>query len=743
MEVTTSVVICAYTEKRWDQLVAAVESVQAQDEAVGQIVLVIDHDDGLLYQATRRWPALTVLANRGPQGLSAARNTGIEASSGDIVLFLDDDAVADPDWAGRLTAPYADPAILGVGGSAQPVWQQPPPAWWPPEFGWVVGCSYRGQPTSVSAVRNLMGCNMSIRRSVLNAVGGFDVSLGRTPDSPLGCEETELCIRAQALFPQGRFLYEPRAVVHHAVPAERASWPYFRARCTAEGVSKARVARNVGRTAALSAESSYVRRVLPVGVLHNLGRGLSGDLSALARAGAIVAGLAFTATGFLKIRWTRPAGPPQEVGSTLRNSPARDSAEPVLPLVIDLNSPLAAIDARRAGQPPYASALCLLTRDGQPLTKVQLDLPESVVAGEQVDARLRAMLGPEATEPQAGPAPADSITDVAGRAVTVVVATRDRPELLAECIRSVFAGHVVPDRLLVVDNAPSTDATADLVARLARTEPRLGYVREGRPGLARAHNAALPYVRTELVAFTDDDVVVGPRWLERIVAAFASDDRVSCVTGLIVPRELDTLPQQWVEGNSIFDKGLRRRTFDNAEHRPADPLFPLTAGVLGSGANMAFRTADLRTRGGFDENLGIGTPAMGGDDLAAFYDVITAGQRLVYEPGAIVLHRHYRDYAGLRRQTYGYGAGLGAYLTRCVLRDPGAAFTFLRHAPAAARRARKILTPPAIAGLPPYPRDLTVQQWRGLISGPWRYLRSARGGRRDPKVPSGREVPRK
>jgi len=388
MKITTSVVICAYTVKRWDQLIAAVESVQAQNEPVGEIVLVIDHHDGLQNLAEERWPTLTVVANRGPQGLSGARNTGIEASSGDIVLFLDDDATADPDWAGRLIAPYADPTILGVGGSAQPVWQQPPPPWWPREFGWVVGCSYRGQPTSVSRVRNLMGCNMSVRRSVLQAVGGFDVGLGRTPDSPLGCEETELCIRAQTLFPQGRFLLEPGAVVHHMVPAERASWPYFRARCRAEGISKARVARNVGRTAALSAESAYVRRVLPVGVLQNLGLGLHGDLAALARAGAIVAGLAFTATGFLKIRWTRPAGPPQEVGSTLRNSPAGLSAEPVLPLVIDLNSPPGAIDARRDGQPPYASALCLLTRDGHPVTKVRLDLPQAVVTSDQIDAQV-------------------------------------------------------------------------------------------------------------------------------------------------------------------------------------------------------------------------------------------------------------------------------------------------------------------------------------------------------------------
>ena len=131
----------------------------------------------------------------------------------------------------------------------------------------------------------------------------------------------------------------------HPVPAERASWPNFRARRRAEGMPEAWVARNVGRTAALSAESVYVRRVPPTSVLQNLGRVFHGDLAALARAGAIVSGLGFTATGLLRIRWTRPAGPPQEVGSTLRNIFAGAIAGPLLPLVIDVNSPLA-IDAR-------------------------------------------------------------------------------------------------------------------------------------------------------------------------------------------------------------------------------------------------------------------------------------------------------------------------------------------------------------------------------------------------------------
>ena len=148
MTISTSVVICAYTEKRWDQLIAAVESVQAS-VPVGQIVLVIDHHDGLLNNAPERWPALTVAGEPGPAGLSAARNTGIEASSGDVVL-LPRRRRGGRARLGRICcAPYADPRRpRGRRLGAARLWQhRRQPAWWPEEFGWVVGCSYRGQPT--------------------------------------------------------------------------------------------------------------------------------------------------------------------------------------------------------------------------------------------------------------------------------------------------------------------------------------------------------------------------------------------------------------------------------------------------------------------------------------------------------------------------------------------------------------------------------------------------------------------
>lgn len=294
-----AVVICAYTEERWEDLRAAVTSVLDQSTPPAELVVVIDHNEELLGRAVEELPGARVVPNTGPKGLSGARNTGIEQSVAPIVAFLDDDAEAEPDWTERLVAPYADPLVLGVGGWAVPDWRGGTPDWFPEEFWWVVGCSYRGLPTTTAPVRNLIGCNMSVRRDVLVAVGGFDVGLGRTADRPLGCEETELCIRATDLHPGGRFVLEPSARVHHKVPAARTRWSYFRDRCRAEGVSKAWVARRVGSDSALASERVHALKVLPTGVLAGLVRVRPSDMSGAARAGAIVAGLFYTSTSYL------------------------------------------------------------------------------------------------------------------------------------------------------------------------------------------------------------------------------------------------------------------------------------------------------------------------------------------------------------------------------------------------------------------------------------------------------------
>ena len=745
MSMTTSVIICAYTEARWQQLLCAAESVRNQTTPVDEVLVVIDHNDELRNRAEQAMPWARVIASSGPAGLSGARNTGVAASKGEIVLFLDDDAVAEPDWLSHLISAYDDPCVLGVGGAANPVWEQSAPRWWPAEFGWVVGCSYRGQPVSTAPVRNLMGCNMSLRRTVLKAVGGFDDGLGRGSDNALGCEETELCIRARQLIPDGEFIFEPRAVVHHWVPESRSSWGYFRARCRAEGISKARVAAKVGRSAALSEEKAYTRRVLPMGIARNIRDGVTGDLAALARAGAIATGVSLTALSFFIAK----AGSRGRVQSDTSESDRGSVVAPVppaLPLIVNLNEPLQAIEAwcKRAGV-RYGAARCLVILDGEPIGRVRLNLSSGSLTPQQVADQLWERLAGQIIshrQSTSRPVPESLLTpglvsageyavssESPGPRADVVVATKDRPALLRECLESILRGSVKPERLIVVDNASASSETAELVRQLAKQEPSVRYVREDEPGLARAHNAALPYVGSPIVAFTDDDVVVDEQWLKRIAQAFADDESVACVTGIIAPRELDTLPQQWVEGNVIYDKGLQRRTFDRS-HRSSDPLFPYTAGAFGSGANMAFRASFLRKHGGFDEALGAGTIAMGGDDLAAFYDVISSGNRLVYEPAAIALHQHPRQYAALKRQSYGYGVGLGAHLTRCLLKSPGMALVFLRHAPAVIRRGTDVIRPATEPELPPYPRELSRLQWMGLASGPGRFLLSRRHSRR-------------
>ncbi len=258
---SVSVVICAYTEARWDNLVAAVRSVQRQGPPTAEVIVVIDHNEALFDRVRVEILGIKVIVNTGRRGLSGARNTGVAVATGDIVAFLDDDAEAEDQWLPRLVETYRDGDVLGVGGSVTPGWTGTRPRWFPPEFDWVVGCSYQGMPETRAPVRNFIGTNMSFRRAALVASGGFDSELGRVGADASGCEETELCIRMVGQG-GGRLIYEPSARVTHQVPATRATWQYFTRRCYQEGRSKAVVARLVGHQA-LATERSYLRGVIP------------------------------------------------------------------------------------------------------------------------------------------------------------------------------------------------------------------------------------------------------------------------------------------------------------------------------------------------------------------------------------------------------------------------------------------------------------------------------------------------
>ncbi|MBV8694276.1 MAG: glycosyltransferase family 2 protein [Chloroflexi bacterium] len=306
-----SVVICTYTAARWHDLVAAVESLHRQSKPPREIIVVVDHNQCLLERVHAELLGVVVVENSESQGLSGARNSGIAVARGALLAFLDDDAAAEPDWLARLCQCFEDARILGVGGTVVPAWSSKPPLWFPREFYWVIGCSYQDLPEKPVVVRNPLGGCACYRREMFEMVGGFRPEIGRVGTLPMGCEETELCIRASQRWPQKIFLYEPQARIHHHIPLSRASWHYFRTRCFAEGLSKATVTQFVGSKDALLTERTYIIRTLLGGMVRGVMNGiLHLDGTGFAQAGAIAAGLTITiagyATGIIARRFTRP-----------------------------------------------------------------------------------------------------------------------------------------------------------------------------------------------------------------------------------------------------------------------------------------------------------------------------------------------------------------------------------------------------------------------------------------------------
>lgn len=404
--------------------------------------------------------------------------------------------------------------------------------------------------------------------------------------------------------------------------------------------------------------------------------------------------------------------------------------------VVDVDRPLPAFAVEGADGRWHGRARLLVRWAGAPIGVVELDLgtglgPVAVADGiwASVGEELATRLGERGlTRPTSLPVAGLAAPPAGPRAVTasatVVIATRDRSASLARCLQTVLAQDHPDFDVVVVDNAPSDDRARRVVEHLGHHRAGIRYVREDQPGLARAHNVALPHVTGEVVAFTDDDVEADPQWLRRLTDGFA-DPRVGCVTGMIFPAEVETPAQAWIEAHAGFGKGTRRRVYDLDEHRPADELFPFTAGRLGSGANMAFRAQALEAMGGFDETLGVGTKARGGDDLAAFYDVIRAGHRLVYEPAALVRHHHHVDTAAVRRLSYSYGVALTAYLTRAIVERPSALVEMAARLPGGIRHGLRTTQPPpgpTVAGL----AGAGWRQRLGMAVGPWSYARSRR-----------------
>ncbi|MEV0841730.1 glycosyltransferase [Actinocatenispora sera] len=437
---------------------------------------------------------------------------------------------------------------------------------------------------------------------------------------------------------------------------------------------------------------------------------------------------------------------------------------------VELSDPLPAMPSRDATGRRADRAFLLLRRHTEPLALVPVAIPDEGLAPARLAAALTAALGPgriadavaaatprarhgghSAADQPAAPdgAPAASTMDTpeylrrraevlrAAPELTVAICTRDRAELLAQCLDAVAAQRYSRFRVLVVDNAPRTDATRRCVeAARARHPVEIDYLVAPRAGASNARNVALAATRGSTVAFVDDDAQPDPYWLAEIARAFADHPTADAVTGPVVPLVLDSPAQLWFEqyGGLSKGRGFREWVFGPGGRDRQHPLYPLPP--VGSGVNMTLRPGAVARIGRFDPALGGGAPALGGEDTLAFMTLLAAGGTVVYHPGALVRHRHRDDLAGLRSQLVGYGSGLTAAYTALVCRRPASLLTLARLAPRALHDLFAAGSPRMATIGPDFPRDLLTANRHGMLRGPLWYLRGRRAARHSSTPPA-------
>jgi glycosyltransferase involved in cell wall biosynthesis len=294
---TVSVIIPTYTMDRWQYLHECVASAQAQTVPALEIIVVVDHNPDMLDRVVSEFSDIIAVPNIGGRGVSGARNSGVKASRGEVVAFLDDDAIATPDWLATLLRHISPPEVVGVGCYSDGLWESPRPAWFPGEFGWTVGVSYSGLPNAPTAVRNVWTCAMLVKRSAFEIVDGFREDFGKTGNHSLP-EDTDLCLRIASMRENAVWMWDPAKVMRHRVPAARTTFRYLLIQCFYHGWGKAAMAHMDGFGESTSSERYYALRVLPAGVGRGLADAVRGDISGVGRSAAIVVAFGVSVVGY-------------------------------------------------------------------------------------------------------------------------------------------------------------------------------------------------------------------------------------------------------------------------------------------------------------------------------------------------------------------------------------------------------------------------------------------------------------
>lgn len=292
-----TIVLATHSVDRWPFLAALIDSISAEDLQPASVVICVDNNEELYRRARSTWPHITVVANTGSRGASAARNFGADLAETPFIVFIDDDVHLCEGWLPALLKPLSDPRVIGTGGGVIANWQNNRPGWFPEEFDWVVGASYKGMPVTQSIVRNVWSENMAVRTEAFRTVGGFRSGFGKVGDLSRP-EDTDLCIRMATAREDSHWVYVPDARVKHHVPKARSTLSFFIRRTYHEGRGKVEMAALLGRQEKLQQERDYLRRTLPQGFIRSFYNSTTcRDAAELGKAATIIIGATAAAIG--------------------------------------------------------------------------------------------------------------------------------------------------------------------------------------------------------------------------------------------------------------------------------------------------------------------------------------------------------------------------------------------------------------------------------------------------------------
>lgn len=306
MSMLVSVIAPSYSMENYGNLVDAIDSLLKQSYANIEVIVVIHTNKNLYDEIVKAYGTqskVKVVFNEQSLGAYAARNVGIKVAKGDILAFIDDDAVADEKWVETLVNTYKKPNAIAVGGKILPIWLPSKPAYFPDELYWLVGVTHKGfAEDNITEVRNAFGPNMSFKREVFEQVGLFNENLGfsRQGTRYIQAGEAEFSLRMTNKFGTGT-IYNPEAIVHHKIPVSKARLKLLIKRSFYQGYSKVLLQKLGPAADSITAEKSHLKDLLLKYIPQRIKRAFIGPSrgAELKQVSVLISSIAAVGLGFV------------------------------------------------------------------------------------------------------------------------------------------------------------------------------------------------------------------------------------------------------------------------------------------------------------------------------------------------------------------------------------------------------------------------------------------------------------